>query len=126
MNELERFLNELDRLVFAEKDAEQLQKLEEDVYARAEELLASMNATLRDLANEGRVDELQVALRRFQELNRRVLTLKGIRYKKICEAARLRPDSDTVRAHLVSWERELYDALSDIVKKHFPGVRADV
>jgi len=122
MNELERFLNELDRLIYAEKEAEPLQKLEGDVYAKADELLASMNAAVKDLANGGQVDELQIMLRRLKELRNRTWVLKSIRYKKICEAARLRPNSDKIRAHLVSWERELYDVLSVVVEKNLGGV----
>ncbi|ASJ00078.1 hypothetical protein [Thermococcus gorgonarius] len=113
VDETDKIIGEIDRIIAQERENEPLTAIPEGLYERAEFYMYYLENYVRKNSGES-IDVLGVKMTKLANLKRKYLYLKELRFKKILEAVRLRPNSLEVLGRLAPEERRIYLELSRI------------
>ena len=115
VDEMNRMVGEVDRVLTAEKENEPLSELPEDLYERAGFWMWYAENYIRQHSKD--TDAITVKLAKLATLKKKVQTLRAIRLNKILKAARMRPHSETILSRLSPEEAEVYEYLSSVAER---------
>lgn len=113
VDETDKVIGEIDRVIAQERESEPLTALPEGLYERAEFYIYYLENYVRRNSGES-IDVLGVKMTKLANLKKKYRYLKELRFKKILEAVRLRPNSLEVLGRLAPEERRIYLELSKI------------
>ncbi|WP_010479119.1 hypothetical protein [Thermococcus zilligii] len=113
VDETDKIIGEIDRIIAQERENEPLTAIPEGLYERAEFYIYYLENYVRKNPGES-IDVLGVKMTKLANLKRKYRYLKELRFKKILEAVRLRPTSLEVLGRLSPEERRIYLEFSRI------------
>ncbi|WP_456365527.1 hypothetical protein [Thermococcus sp.] len=113
VDETDKVIGEIDRVIGEERKGEPLTPLPAGLYDRAEFYAYYLENYVRRNAGES-IETLGVKMTKLANLKKKYHYLKELRFKKIMEAVRLRPNSLEVLGRLSPEERRIYLELSKI------------
>lgn len=113
VDETDKIIGEIDRVIAEERESEPLVPLPAGLYERAEFYVYYLENYVRRNPSDS-IDVLSVKMTKLANLKKKYCYLKELRFKKILEAVRLRPNSLEVLGRLAPEERRIYIELSKI------------
>lgn len=113
VDETDKIIGEIDRVIAEERERQPISPLPEGLYERAEFYIYYLEHYVRRNPGES-IEILSVKMTKLANLRKKYLYLKEMRFKKILEAVRLRPNSLEVLGRLSPEERRIYLELSKI------------
>ncbi|WP_324736734.1 hypothetical protein VFC49_09945 [Thermococcus sp. SY098] len=113
IDEAEKVIGELDRVIAEEKENEPITPIPEGLYERAEFYIYYLENYIKENF-EGNVDVLNVKMTRLANLKKKYYYLKKLRFNKILNAIMFRPNSLEVLSRLSPEERRVYLQISKI------------
>ncbi|KUH31759.1 hypothetical protein APY94_11780 [Thermococcus celericrescens] len=113
IDETDKVIGEIDRAIAEEKKSEPLTSLPAGLYERAEFYMYYLENYVRLNAGES-IETINIKLTKLANLKKKLEHLKQIRFRKILEAVRLRPNSLELLSRLSPEERRIYLQLSKI------------
>jgi len=113
VDETDKVIGEIDRAISGEKESEPLTALPAGLYDRAEFYIYYLENYVRRNPGES-IDVLGIKMTKLANLKKKYRYLKELRFKKILETVRLRPNSLEVLGRLSPEERRIYIELSKI------------
>ncbi len=113
VDETDKIIGEIDRAIKEEKENEPIMPLPAGLYERAEFYIYYLENYVRMNAGEG-VEAINVKLMKLANLKKKLEHLKMIRFRKILEAVRLRPNSLEILSRLSPEEKRVYLQISKI------------
>ncbi|WP_297555863.1 DNA replication complex GINS family protein [Thermococcus sp.] len=115
VDEMDRMVSEVDRVLTEEKENEPLSELPKGLYERAEFWMWYAENYIRQHPEDTKA--ITVTLAKLANLKKKVRDLRTLRLNKILKAAMLRPHSDTILSRLSPEEAEVYEYLSDFIER---------
>ncbi|AEC52135.1 hypothetical protein PNA2_1220 [Pyrococcus sp. NA2] len=113
IDEADKVIGEIDKILDEERKNAPLSAIPEDLYEKAEFYIYYLERYVQK--GEGAsIDVIHTKLTKLKNLKKKYRTLKEIRFKKILEAVRLRPNSMEILARLAPQERRIYLQISKI------------
>ncbi|ASJ17330.1 hypothetical protein A3L04_09740 [Thermococcus chitonophagus] len=112
IDEADKVIGEIDRVLTEERKNPPLSPIPEGLYERAEFYIYYLEKFVQ--ISGGNIDVIQTKLTKLQNLKKKYKMLKEIRFKKILEAVRLRPNSMEILARLSPEEKRIYLQISKI------------
>ncbi|AEK72908.1 MULTISPECIES: hypothetical protein [Thermococcus] len=113
IDETDKVIGEIDRAIAEERESEPLTSLPAGLYERAEFYMYYLENYVRLNAGES-IETINIKLTKLANLKKKLEHLKQIRFRKILEAVRLRPNSLELLSRLSPEERRIYLQLSKI------------
>jgi len=113
IDEAEKVIGEIDRVIAEEKESEPITPIPEGLYERAEFYIYYLENCIKENF-EGNVDVLNAKMTRLANLKRKYYYLKRLRFNKILNAIMFRPNSLEVLSRLSPEERRVYLQISKI------------
>ncbi|CAD5243544.1 DNA replication complex GINS family protein [Thermococcus camini] len=113
IDETDKIIGEIDRAIAEERESEPLTSLPAGLYERAEFYMYYLENYVRLNAGES-IETINIKLTKLANLKKKLEHLKQIRFRKILEAVRLRPNSLELLSRLSPEERRIYLQLSKI------------
>jgi len=113
VDETDKIIGEIDRAITEERENEPIMPLPAGLYERAEFYMYYLENYVRMNASES-IETINVKLTKLANLKKKLEYLKMIRFKKILEAVRLRPNSLEILSRLSPEERRVYLQISKI------------
>ncbi|HDZ35335.1 MAG TPA: DNA replication complex GINS family protein [Thermococcus sp.] len=113
IDETDKVIGEIDRAIAEERESEPLTSLPPGLYERAEFYMYYLENYVRLNAGES-IETINIKLTKLANLKKKLEHLKQIRFRKILEAVRLRPNSLELLSRLSPEERRIYLQLSKI------------
>jgi DNA replication factor GINS len=113
VDESDKVIGEIDKVMTAERESEPLTVLPEGLYERAEFYAYYLENYVRLNPRES-VDTINVKLTKLANLKKKLRDLKLIRFNKILKAVMLRPNSLELLSRLAPEERRIYLQMSKI------------
>ncbi|WP_148882801.1 DNA replication complex GINS family protein [Thermococcus aciditolerans] len=113
IDEADKVIGEIDRAIAEERESEPLTSLPAGLYERAEFYMYYLENYVRLNAGES-IETINIKLTKLANLKKKLEHLKQIRFRKILEAVRLRPNSLELLSRLSPEERRIYLQLSKI------------
>ncbi|NPA47636.1 MAG: DNA replication complex GINS family protein [Thermococci archaeon] len=105
IDESDKVIGEIEKLIREEMASEPLVTLPEGLYERTEFYIEYLK---RSVKNGDNIDIIDVQMKKLSNLVGKYRKLKEVRFKKILEAVRLRPGSLEILSRLSPEERGLY------------------
>nr|3ANW_B Chain B, A protein complex essential initiation of DNA replication [Thermococcus kodakarensis] len=113
VDETDKIIGEIDKVIAEERESEPLTLLPEGLYERAEFYAYYLENYVRLNPRES-VDTINVKLTKLANLRKKLRDLKLIRFNKILKAVMLRPNSLELLSRLAPEERRIYLQMSKI------------
>ncbi|ASJ02193.1 hypothetical protein A3L09_02375 [Thermococcus profundus] len=113
VDETDKIIGEIDKVIAEERESEPLVPLPAGLYERAEFYIYYLENYVRRNPGDS-IDVLSVKMTKLANLKKKFRYLKELRFKKILETVRLRPNSLEVLGRLSPEERRIYIELSKI------------
>ncbi|MCD6372153.1 MAG: DNA replication complex GINS family protein [Thermococcus sp.] len=113
IDEADKIIGEIDRAINEEKENEPIMPLPAGLYERAEFYMYYLENYVRMNAGEG-IEAINIKLTKLANLKKKLKHLKMIRFRKILEAVRLRPNSLEILSRLSPEEKSVYLQISKI------------
>ncbi|AEO14010.1 hypothetical protein [Thermococcus sp. AM4] len=113
VDETDKVIGEIDRVIAEERESQPLVPIPAGLYERAEFYIYYLENYVRRNPGES-IEVLSVKMTKLANLKKKYRYLKEMRFKKILEAVRLRPNSLEVLGRLSPEERRIYLELSKI------------
>ncbi|WP_297465243.1 hypothetical protein [Thermococcus sp.] len=113
VDEADKVIGEVDKVIAEERSNEPLMPLPEGLYERAEFYMYYLENYVRLNASES-IETINVKLTKLANLKKKTEHLKIIRFNKILKAVMLRPNSLELLSRLSPEERRVYLQLSKI------------
>ncbi|AFK22267.1 hypothetical protein Py04_0665 [Pyrococcus sp. ST04] len=112
IDEADKVIGEIDRILNEEKKNAPLTPIPEGLYEKAEFYIYYLEKFVQ--VQGGSIEVLQTKLTKLRNLKKKYKMLKNIRFKKILEAVRLRPNSMEILSRLSPEEKRVYLEISRI------------
>lgn len=113
VDETDKILGEIDRAISEELENEPIMPLPPGLYERAEFYIYYLENCVRMNTDES-IESINVKLTKLANLKKKLEHLKMMRFRKILEAVRLRPNSLEIISRLSPEERRIYLQISKI------------
>lgn len=111
VDESDKIIGEIDRVMTAERESEPLTVLPEGLYERAEFFAFYLQNYVRMNPSES-IETINIKLMKLANLRKKLRDLKLVRFNKILKAVMLRPNSLELLSRLSPEERRLYLQMS--------------
>ncbi|AAL80607.1 hypothetical protein PFDSM3638_02405 [Pyrococcus furiosus DSM 3638] len=112
IDEADKVIGEIDRVLSEEKKNLPLTPIPEGLYEKAEFYIYYLEKYIQEKVDN--IETIQTKVTKLANLKKKYKTLKEIRFKKILEAVRLRPNSMEILARLSPAEKRIYLEISKI------------
>ncbi|HII60178.1 Gins 23 protein [Pyrococcus horikoshii] len=113
IDEADKVIGEIDKVLEEERKNAPISAIPENLYERAEFYIYYLEKYIQK-GGEGNIDVIHTKLTKLKNLKKKYKMLKDIRFKKILEAVRLRPNSMEILSRLAPQERRIYLQISRI------------
>ncbi len=114
IDETDKIIGELERVIREEMTSEPLVALPSGLYDRTEFYIGYLKRSIRGGDD---IEVIDVRVKKLSNLVKKYTKLKEIRFKKILEAVRLRPNSLEIVSRLAPEERRMYIEMSKMMRE---------